>query len=215
MIELSGIYKRYGKDWLFENFSIAFPEGQISVLIGPSGIGKTTILRLIAGLEPYEKGSISGIGQQKISFVFQEDRLLPWLSLGENIELVLKASMTKEEAQAKSRQVLATLDLADAWHMMPAELSGGMQRRGSIGRAMAYDGDIFLLDEPFKGLDEALKGEILPKLADSWHKAGKTVIMVTHDLKDARELANNLYELEQGRLTDAWCEVRGPAENSE
>ncbi len=195
MIRVQGIYKRYQKEYLFENFSIAFPEGQVSVLTGSSGRGKTTLLRMIAGLEPYEKGSISGVDQKTVSFVFQEDRLLPWLTAAENIELVLKATMGKEEARAKTRQILETLNLSEAWDLMPDELSGGMQRRVSIGRALAYDGEIFLLDEPFKGMDDALKDEVLPKLADAWLKADKTVVIVTHDLEDARRLSKNIYEL--------------------
>ena len=76
MIEVKGIYKRYKDDYLFENFSMAFPDGEVSVLIGPSGLGKTTLLRMIAGLEPYERGSITGVEQRRLSFVFQEDRLI-------------------------------------------------------------------------------------------------------------------------------------------
>lgn len=195
MIAVQGIYKRYNKEYLFENFSIAFPEGQVSVLVGSSGRGKTTLLRMIAGLEPYEKGSISGVDQKTVSFVFQEDRLLPWLTAAENIELVLKATMAKEEARIKTRQILEILNLSEACDLMPDELSGGMQRRVSIGRALAYDGEIFLLDEPFKGMDDALKDEVLPKLAEAWRKADKTVIIVTHDLEDGRRLSKNICEL--------------------
>lgn len=195
MIEVKGIYKRYKDDYLFENFSMALPDGEVSVLIGPSGLGKTTLLRMIAGLEPYERGSITGVEQRRLSFVFQEDRFLPWLTAGDNIGLVLKAGMTESEAKAKTRQVLDLLHLSEAYGMMPSELSGGMQRRLAIGRALAYDAEILLLDEPFKGMDEALKAEILPKLAESWQTTGKTVILVTHDLAEAHKISRNIFEL--------------------
>jgi ABC-type nitrate/sulfonate/bicarbonate transport system, ATPase component len=195
MIEIQGIYKKYKKEYIYENFSLSFPEGQVTVLLGPSGCGKTTLLRMLAGLESYEKGTISGLSGKRISFVFQEDRLLPWLTVSENLELVLRAFLTTDQAKERVTQVLTLLNIPETRSMMPEELSGGMQRRVAIGRALAYDGDIMILDEPFKGMDEALKNEVLPKLAKSWEESGKTVILVTHDLSDARKLSHSIYEL--------------------
>ena len=195
MIEIRGIYKKYKKEYIYENFSLSFPEGQVTVLLGPSGCGKTTLLRMLAGLESYEKGTISGLSGKRISFVFQEDRLLPWLTVGENLALVLKSFLEPDQAKERSEQVLELLNIPETRNMMPEELSGGMQRRVAIGRALVYDGDIMILDEPFKGMDEALKNEVLPKLSKSWEESGKTVILVTHDLSDARKLSHSIYEL--------------------
>lgn len=195
MIEIRGIYKKYKKEYIYENFSLSFPEGQVTVLLGPSGCGKTTLLRMLAGLESYEQGTISGLSGKRISFVFQEDRLLPWLTVGENLTLVLKTFLNPEQSDERIKQVLELLNIPETRNMMPEELSGGMQRRVAIGRALAYDGDIMILDEPFKGMDEALKNEVLPKLAKSWEESGKTVILVTHDLSDARKLSHSVYEL--------------------
>jgi NitT/TauT family transport system ATP-binding protein len=195
MIEIRGIYKKYKKEYIYENFSLSFPEGQVTVLLGPSGCGKTTLLRMLAGLESYEKGTISGLSGKRISFVFQEDRLLPWLTVGENLALVLKSFLKPDQAKKRVEQVLELLNIPETRNMMPEELSGGMQRRVAIGRALAYDGDIMILDEPFKGMDEALKNEVLPKLSKSWEESGKTVILVTHDLSDARKLSHSIYEL--------------------
>ena len=195
MIEIRGIYKKYKKEYIYENFSLSFPEGQVTVLLGPSGCGKTTLLRMLAGLESYEKGTISGLSGKRISFVFQEDRLLPWLTVGENLALVLKSFLKPDQAKKRAEQVLELLNIPETRNMMPEELSGGMQRRVAIGRALAYDGDIMILDEPFKGMDEALKNEVLPKLSKSWEESGKTVILVTHDLSDARKLSHSIYEL--------------------
>ena len=195
MIEIRGIHKKYKKEYIYENFSLSFPEGQVSVLLGPSGCGKTTLLRMLAGLESFEKGTITGIQGKRISFVFQEDRLLPWLTVGENLALVLKSFLNPDQSDERINQVLELLNIPETRNMMPEELSGGMQRRVAIGRALAYDGDIMILDEPFKGMDDALKSQVLPKLAKSWEESGKTVILVTHDLSDARKLSHSIYEL--------------------
>ena len=194
MIEVQNIYKKFKKEYIFEDFSLSFKDNQITSIIGPSGCGKTTLLRIIAGLEHVEGGEVLGVDQSSISFVFQEDRLLPWLNVYKNIELVLKSKLNSNEAKHRITEVLALLDLSDAAEMMPEELSGGMQRRVAIGRALAYDGDVMLLDEPFKGMDDKLKSEILEKLESAWTKARKTVILVTHDLSDARKLSNSIYE---------------------
>ena len=195
MIEVKHIYKKFKKEYIFEDFSISFADRKVTSIIGPSGCGKTTLLRMIAGLEPYEKGQISGISQRSISYVFQEDRLLPWLNVFQNIELVLKSKFPPKESKVKVQEMLAQLDLSEAAEMMPDELSGGMQRRVAIGRALAYDADIILLDEPFKGMDSKLKSEVLPQLAAVWEKAEKTIILVTHDIADARKLSDTVYEL--------------------
>jgi NitT/TauT family transport system ATP-binding protein len=195
MIEVKHIYKKFKKEYIFDDFSIAFDDKKITSIIGPSGCGKTTLLRMIAGLEHYEKGCIIGIENRSIAFVFQEDRLLPWLNVYQNIELVLKSKLEVNESKRKVKEVLAQLNLEDSADMMPSELSGGMQRRVAIARALAYDADIILLDEPFKGMDNKLKRDVLPKLAEAWDKNEKTIIMVTHDLADAKELSDKVYEL--------------------
>ena len=195
MIEITGLYKKYKKEYIYENFHLVIPDHQTTVLIGASGGGKTTLLRMLAGLESFERGQISGLEGRKLSFVFQEDRLLPWLSVYQNIELVLRGTMEEEEASRKIQEVLELLNLSDAAEMMPAELSGGMQRRVAIGRALAYDGEVLLLDEPFKGMDDALKHDVLSRLANSWKASGKTVVLVTHDKGDAVRFSDTVYEL--------------------
>lgn len=195
MIEVKNLYKKFKKEYIFEDFSISFADKKITSIVGPSGCGKTTLLRMLTGLESYEKGSITGINRNNISFVFQEDRLLPWLSVYKNIELVMKTKFTPAEAEKRIREVLTLLDLSNAAEMMPDELSGGMQRRVAIGRALAYDAEVIFLDEPFKGMDDKLKSEVLSQLERAWRQAEKTVILVTHDLPDARKLSDSVYEL--------------------
>jgi len=195
MIEIHDLCKRYKKEYLFDHFCISFIDKKITTIIGPSGCGKTTLLRMIAGLEPYEKGTVAGVNRKNLAYVFQEDRLLPWLSVSENIGLVLKTKFNRAEADRRIREVLSLLDLEEAADMMPSELSGGMQRRVAIGRALAYDAEVILLDEPFKGMDDKLKNQVLEKLSKAWREEEKTIILVTHDLEDARKLSDVVYEL--------------------
>ena len=199
MINIKNLFQGYKNEYLYQDFNISFERNKISSIIGPSGCGKTTLLRIMAGLETYESGSIEGIDENKLSFVFQEDRLLPWLTVYENIALVLKdkhipISVLKE----KIDEVLDLLKLFKCRNMIPDELSGGMQRRVAIGRALAYDlaleGQIMLLDEPFKGLDEKLKAEILSELIEICKRYKKTIILVTHDLDDVNIISDDIYE---------------------
>jgi NitT/TauT family transport system ATP-binding protein len=194
MIEINHLNKCYRNTVIYDDFNIAFKENSVTAIIGPSGCGKTTLLRIMAGLEPFEKGRVDGIRKGGISFVFQEDRLLPWLSVYDNIALVLRSQMNHEEADRRIMDVLSLLDMKEAKKMMPNELSGGMQRRVAIGRALAYDSDLILMDEPFKGLDDKLKNEILVELIKVWDHTKKTIILVTHDLEDAYRLADEVFE---------------------
>jgi NitT/TauT family transport system ATP-binding protein len=191
MIEVKDLTKSFKGKTIYDHFSISFEDNKITGIIGPSGCGKTTLLRIISGLEPFEQGSVQGI-----AYLFQEDRLLPWFNVYQNIELVLKAKMNKEESKERIEHVLKLLNLYDARELKPSELSGGMQRRVAIGRALAYDSDVILLDEPFKGLDEKLKNEIFEELEMIWAEKHKTIILVTHDLSDAYRLSDKIYEFD-------------------
>lgn len=199
MIKITGLQKSFKGIKLYGNFSIGFDNGRITSIIGPSGCGKTTLLRIIAGLEPFEKGKIEGVDLSRISYVFQEDRLLPWLSVLDNIDLVIrdKGLPTSDENEIL-QNVLKMLRLEDYKEFKPDELSGGMQRRVAIGRALAYDlafnGQLVLMDEPFKGLDSKLKDDIKSHILEIWRKYKNTIILVTHDIEDAKQLSDTIYE---------------------
>lgn len=199
MINIRNLYHGFKSEYLYKDFNISFECNKITSIIGPSGCGKTTLLRILAGLEPYESGIIECVDRNRLSFVFQEDRLLPWLSVYENISLVLKDKNIKTtDLTEKINEVLEILKLSNCKNMKPDELSGGMQRRVAIGRALVFDlifdGQLMLLDEPFKGLDEKLKDEILDELFIIWKKYKKTVILVTHDIEDAHRISDHVYE---------------------
>ena len=183
-MELQAISKRFGDAVVLENFSLTLADGRVC-LFGPSGCGKTTLMRILAGLERADGGKVTGMTNKKIAYMFQEDRLLPWATALENVALV-----SDEDQAAKW---LADLGLVDAMNKKPRELSGGMQRRVALARALAYEGDVLLLDEPFKGLDEELKSKAMALVKERFR--GRLMILVTHDAKEAEFLAERIYYL--------------------
>jgi NitT/TauT family transport system ATP-binding protein len=174
-ISIQNLSKSFGATAVFNNFSAELPETGIVCLRGASGSGKTTLLRILAGLEKAESGTVSGLDGKKIAFVFQEDRLLPQCSALENVSLV--------SSESEALFWLGKLGLSQELDKKPTELSGGMCRRVATARALAYRGDILLLDEPFKGLDAELKETLFKILRDVSKKA--LVILVTHEQSEA------------------------------
>ena len=167
MLELSHVGKSYGAKIVLQDCSVCFDQG-IHAVTGPSGAGKTTLLRIVAGLEAYT-GTVTGAG--RISYLFQEPRLLPWFTAQANVALV--------SDKDTSRTMLAAVGLKKDLLTYPQQLSGGMQRRVALARALAAPFDTLLLDEPLAGLDEKTAKGVLSLI---WEKArGKTVLFVTHD----------------------------------
>jgi len=190
MIEIRNLYKSYDEKIIYERLNLTIKEQTISCIVGPSGCGKTTLLRMIAGLEAYNAGEILGIVGARKAFVFQEDRLLPWLSVKENIEYVLASQYSKEQIREKVGRMLHLLKLTDEEDIPICKLSGGMKRRVAIGRALAFDSEILLLDEPFKGLDDDLKWHVLEGMLAYLEEKPRTVICVTHDKEVAMRLGH-------------------------
>lgn len=174
-----------------------FEKGKVTVLAGSSGSGKTTLLKVIAGTEKSEKGQVLGLEGENIAVVFQEDRLLEWLNVYENISYVLKSYMQKEKMDNVIRSVLEMVELWEYKEYKIKDLSGGMQRRVAIARAVAYKHSVLLMDEPFKGLDNELKDRIMTRLKKAWKEEGRTVIMITHNQEEIEFLGDCVYKLEQ------------------
>lgn len=156
MIEIRKLCKSYDEKMVYQSLDLIIEDDTISCIVGPSGCGKTTLLRILAGLECYDEGEILGIEEKRKAFVFQEDRLMPWLNVTENIEYVLASYCSKDEMKEKVSSILGMLQLTEQEKTSVQKLSGGMKRRVAIGRALAFDSEILLLDEPFKGLDLSL-----------------------------------------------------------
>ena len=190
-IVLTRVGKEYDGQTVLQDLDLRIQDGKITAVMGPSGLGKTTLLKILLGLEDFG-GSVSGMEGRKVSAVFQDSRLLPWLTLRQNLELVCGPGCEAEIAEA-----LALMELTDAADKRPSELSGGMQRRGALARALAYGGDTFLLDEPFTGLDEELKDRIAGRLSERWRKEKKTVLFVTHDSAEAAAYADGTVRLQE------------------
>ena len=158
---------------VLRGFSHEFPDPGVTCLTGPSGCGKTTVLRLLAGLEKPASGSIQNV-PARVSMMFQEDRLLPWATVEENVRLV--------QDTADAAKWLDAVGLSDVRADLPDALSGGMQRRVALARALAAPSDLLLLDEPFTGLDRALVESLSALIREIAEQ--KPVIMVTHNAEE-------------------------------
>lgn len=176
MIELNRVTKRYGEKTVLSKFSCRIPDDTVCAVMAPSGTGKTTLMRLILGLEAPDSGTITGVPERK-SAVFQEDRLCPNLSVAKNIRM---ADGKIEESRMMA--LLTELGLAADAGTPAQQLSGGMARRAALARALLYDGALLVLDEPFSGLDE--ENRIAAAAAIRSHRNGRTVILVTHREED-------------------------------
>ena len=192
MLKITNLSFAFGKKTVIEDLSLELNKGEILALMAPSGYGKTTLLGLVAGLLKPQKGEIEN-SFEKVAYIFQEPRLFPWLTVEENLLAVMNE---KDENTAKTvAQCLALVGLADAADKYPGELSGGMKSRASLARALAYGGDLFLLDEPFAALDEDLRHDLMVKLKDYLRACGASAILVTHNREDAERIADRILTL--------------------
>ena len=176
-ISIQDVTKTYGDKLALPPFSATLKEGEIVCLLGQSGCGKTTLLRLLLGLETPTAGTITGL-PSRISAVFQEDRLCPAFSAVTNVSLALGRRVAKPQILA----LLKSLGLGDALKKPVRELSGGMQRRVSIARSLLCPADLYVMDEPFKGLDAATRDRAVSFARPLLE--GRTTILVTHDPAD-------------------------------
>lgn len=182
-----------------KDVSVDIKTGEFISIVGASGCGKSTLLRLIIGLEKPTQGEIiisSDEGQIKgniqAGMVFQEARLFPWLSVEENIEYGITKKLSKAEKKAIVQQKVELVGLAGFEKALPKQLSGGMQQRASIARALATDPEILLLDEPFGALDAFTRINMQNEILEIWKKSGKTMILVTHDIDEAIYLSDRI-----------------------
>lgn len=206
MIKLNEVTKAFDGLVILDKFTLSFNKKEVTCLLGPSGCGKSTILKMISTLDRDYIGEIEGIENKRISFVFQESRLLPWLTVGENLAYVLEGRIPPKYLEARIDYFLEKVELLNYKHEYPNTLSGGMKQRVSLARAFAMPHDILLLDEPFQGLDCELKNQLMTLLEKLIAEDRKTIIMVTHDVTEAKRLANRIVYLSGQPLSIARIE---------
>ncbi|WP_408692789.1 choline ABC transporter ATP-binding protein [Vibrio fortis] len=203
-----------------DNVSLNIQEGEICVLMGLSGSGKSSLLRAVNGLNPISRGSLEvkdgdkqvdlaqcdettlrHLRTHRVSMVFQKFALMPWLTVLDNVAFGLEMQgMAKDARRAKAREQLEMVGLAEWETKFPHELSGGMQQRVGLARAFAMDTDILLMDEPFSALDPLIRAQLQDELITLQNKLNKTILFVSHDLDEALKIGNNIAIMESGKL---------------
>lgn len=190
-LKLSGVSHAYALKTVLEEIDLALPAGRILALVGPSGCGKTTLLHLAAGLLTLQTGTLHN-GFARPALMFQQPRLLPWKTARDNIALGLKAAgLPRAECISRAQAMGHAVGLdSTALDQFPHALSGGMQSRAALARALVLEPDLLLLDEPFAALDIGLKAQLHRLLLDHQAARGVAVLMITHDLMEAVRLAD-------------------------
>lgn len=207
MLELKNLSKRFGDKQIFSNYNLLIPEGQIVAIVGQSGGGKTTLLRMLAGLETVDSGQIIYNGEELsldelekrnlLGFVFQDFQLFPHLSVLENLTLspLKTMGMTPEQAKTKAQKLLEKLGLENHATAYPFSLSGGQKQRVALARAMMIDPKIIGYDEPTSALDPELRKEVENLILKN-RTSGITQIVVTHDMQFAENIADQIIKID-------------------
>ncbi|NLB90360.1 MAG: ATP-binding cassette domain-containing protein, partial [Clostridiales bacterium] len=189
-IKIDNLSKRYGDKQIFHQFSCLFPFEKTTAIMGPSGCGKTTLLSLLMGLTPYEQGTITGLEDKTITAVFQEDRLCENISPLYNLRLTTPKDFSQEALSCPLLQAgLTSSELTEPVRTF----SGGMKRRVALVRALITPGNLLLMDEPFQGLDDGTRQQMIA-LVKAYSKK-KTLLLVTHSLWEAQELGADILQL--------------------
>ncbi|UWN97091.1 amino acid ABC transporter ATP-binding protein [[Bacteroides] pectinophilus] len=216
MIEVKDLHKAFGDHEVLKGINTTISKGEVVAIIGPSGCGKSTFLRSLNMLEVPTSGSVLFEGvditdksvdinktRQKIGMVFQQFNLFPNMTVKENIMLapVKLQIMGSEDAEAKAEELLARIGLADKAEMYPDQLSGGQKQRIAIARSLAMNPDVMLFDEPTSALDPEMVGEVLSLMKDL-AKSGMTMVVVTHEMGFAREVASRVVFINDGTIQE-------------
>ena len=198
MLKLLKIEKFFGEKRVLSGVSLTVKKGECAMLFGASGCGKTTLLRIAAGLEKQDGGSVEKSG--KTAVVFAEPRLFPTATVLENVTAVMSRSKKdRKAAERRAVEILAAFGLGGSESLYPSELSTGMAARVSLARAVAYDADLYLMDEPFKSLDAGIKQSVVAYLRG--FLSDKAVLIISHDGAEAALMGAEVYRMENGTLT--------------
>lgn len=217
IIEFKNVDKYYGTLHALKNINLTFEKGEVVTLIGPSGSGKSTLLRTINGLEKITSGQLNVLGKdiadsktdirlvrQKIGMVFQHFELYPHMTVLENVTLspMIVLGLSKEEAEADAERYLTRVNMWDKKDSYPDNLSGGQKQRVAIARGLAMKPDVMLFDEPTSALDPEIIVDVLDVMKDIALKDGMTMIVVTHEMGFAREVADRTIFMTQGEIIE-------------
>ena len=209
-IEVKGLSKRFGDFVALDDVTVSLPTGQLTALLGPSGGGKSTLLRIIAGLDSADEGTVTIEGteathlppqKRNVGFVFQHYAVFKHMTVAKNVAFGLEIrKKPKAEVAARVDELLKLVHLSQFSHRMPAQLSGGQRQRMALARALAVEPTVLLLDEPFGALDAKVRKELrdwLRRLHDEVHV---TTVFVTHDQEEALEVADEIVVINEGRV---------------
>lgn len=204
-IGVRGLSKRFGERDVLRRLSLDISPGEFVSIVGRSGCGKSTFLRLLAGLEEISEGTIGFDGapgsgcREDARIMFQDSRLLPWRSIVENVEIGLSGD--RKTIRERAREVLGQVGLADRADEWPGRLSGGQRQRVALARALIHRPRLLLLDEPFGALDALTRLEMQKLVETLWHRHRFTAILVTHDVTEATILGDRIILIENGEIT--------------
>ncbi|WP_067442042.1 sulfate/molybdate ABC transporter ATP-binding protein [Nocardioides jensenii] len=209
-IDITGINKKYGDFVALEDINVSLPTGQLTALLGPSGGGKSTLLRIIAGLDTADSGTINIEGadatrlppqKRNVGFVFQHYAVFKHMTVAKNVAFGLEIrKRPKAEVAAKVDELLKLVHLSQFAHRLPSQLSGGQRQRLALARALAVEPTVLLLDEPFGALDAKVRKELRDWLRRLHDEVNVTTVFVTHDQEEALEVADEIVVINEGRV---------------
>ena len=191
-LEIKNITMTYPGITIFKDLDFKLEQGEITCLLGPSGCGKTTLLNLLAGTVKPQSGTISPDTTGKVAFLFQESRLLPWMNVLDNVTYLMDQHVQSNKRKAQGLELIKKVGLSGFEYSYPDELSGGMERRVSLARALGKNASLFLMDEPFSSLDNNLKDRMTELMKELFRKEKRTVLHVTHDTRTAKEIGDRI-----------------------
>jgi ABC-type nitrate/sulfonate/bicarbonate transport system ATPase subunit len=213
MLNVDKLKYSIGSKQILKGVSFSLKEKEIAALIGPSGSGKTTLFKLLTGMLPLQSGTIEIKGlhvpeaYNQTTYMMQENLLLPWRTVLGNMTLTAELGQQtrpKKELLEEAEELLSEIGLPDCGNKYPSELSGGMKQRVSLARALMHRRPLLLLDEPFGGLDIYLREQMYDLLRQIQKKHGTTILLVTHDFRDALTLCDRIFRLGNGIIADEW-----------